>query len=138
MNGVMARSTKCPAIGYFYSKLWGFIPRLDMVDYKEPRVKLFTALLTFIVISFKTSITPGKVGLRPKPSLKFASLNFADSSLVFSRLLLFDGRFVRAFGRAIFPFVSVILIRPKRFSTSFAIFIKSCLLHGSILIQESV
>ncbi len=138
MFNIMTRSTKSDAVGYFYPKFRSFFPGFYVMNNKKSRLKFLTTLLTSVTISFKAYVSPLKVRFSPEATFKATRLNLLLSSLCFCGDLRGYIRLITTRSRTEPAFMSVILIGPKRFSTSFTIFIESRLFHGIILSQGTI
>lgn len=139
VNCIMARPTKSNPIRNFYSQPRSLFPRFNMVYYQESWLQLFSAFLALISITLKTSITPVKIKLTLKSTLKlYARLKFHFSVVAFCSPLLFRGRLIAAYLRAKSSKVGVVFIAPERFCASFAVFIESRLSHTIIITWSSV
>ncbi len=125
MDFVMATPTESNTIRNFYPKFRGIFPGLNVMDNCLILFRnILTTVLAYFIISSKANITP--LNILPVIKLSLWVKNRLGS---LSGTLLRGIRLIRTTSRAVFTLL-VILVNPKRFSTSFAISIKSCFLHG--------
>ena len=139
MYSIMTSPAKSDAIRYLNPKCRGIFPRFNVMDYQETGLKLFIALLTFITIPFKTSVSPSKIKLAMKPALELLTrCKFSECIIMFSLTLLLRSKLVATNRSTESSFMSIILVAPKRLTASFTILIETCFPHGIILSQESI
>lgn len=138
MNGIMTTSAKSNAVINVYSQLWGFLPRLNMMDYSLSWCHIFRTLLTFIVISLQTLVTPFSIKAVMKSTTKRFTLKSYIILFELGNTLSFISAFVRTYSRAVLSFSIVIRKCPKRLEAFLAVLVPSSFSHNIYCIGQPV